>query len=267
MKEINLSDQSKRRQNALLGKLRLVGDSAAKEKEAAQTVARKLSQIMDNNFILLRYVELEGPNVPIPLILVGPTGIWVLYPSPEKGVYRVLEESWEALNERTKKYQPVQPNLLHRTRLMSQAVATFMRNQGIDSGEVGAVLIMTDPGAHVDAVRPAARIVQIDALDRFVANLLQTRVSLSKEKIQQIVDALVGDKIQIEAPRETIDAFTLREEAAPRRAASPGLLERIDPSFVNRVPFTTRQWAVLGVLMVALAVLLVVAIVVLLVIF
>lgn len=266
MKEFDLSSQKKGSQSALLGKFRQITDNrTVREQEAAQIVAQKLGRVLDNNFILLRYVDLEGPNVPIPLILVGPTGLQVLYPSPDKGVYRVLEDNWEILNDRTQKYQPATPNLLTRTRLMGQAVATYLRNLGIESGEVEAALIMTDPGAHVDAVRPVTRVVQIDAVDRFVAGLLQKRAGLSKEKIQQIVAALVGDRLQEEQPKETVDAFTLRDETEQHRRSSPAVIfDRVDPSFVNRIPLTNRQWIILGILMFALVILLVVAIIVLL---
>ncbi len=53
------------------------------------------------------------------MVLVGPTGIQVIYASALKGVYRAKNDTWSVMDNRSHRFKPAQPNLIARTLLMT----------------------------------------------------------------------------------------------------------------------------------------------------
>jgi hypothetical protein len=216
-------------------------------------VTSSLQRILNNSYVLLRQVGLEGLDVPIPMILVGPSGVHVLYASGLRGVFRANGEAWERLENQQQKFRPSLPNLVTRTFLMGRSVQASLSNQGYPLAEVEPVLVFTDPGTHVDAVRPAVRIVMADAIDRFGAGLLQGRVSLGQEDVHRIVALLAKTEGMLEdgeVPFIDRDAFSFIDEGERQKRATPpkppSAREQAIQARINKVPFSRRQLAVLG---------------------
>ncbi len=223
-----------------------------KDAEAQEAIVTALNKVLDNRYVMLRNVTLEGPDVPIPLILIGPPGVKVIYPSTLKGVYRAREEIWEELDDRTQRFTVARPNLLTRTALMARAIGTYLSANGFSLPEVEPVLFFSDPGVHVDSVRPVVRVVLSDAMDRFIANLVQSRVILDVDDIQNIVKAIVGDIPLVNSYQQLPerDAFSFRElaEERPARPTKRVVIDKSEPAFLKGIPFTRRQLFFLGLL-------------------
>ncbi len=177
---------------------------------------------MDNRYVILRNVQLEGLDIPIPLILVGPTGARVIYPSASRGVYRARGETWEQMDDRAQVYRAATPNLISRTQLMAQAVSAYLTGRDMPLPEVEPVLMFSDPGTHVETVRPLVRVVLVDGLERFVAGLLQSRSYLDKENVQKIVVLLTQlSGLDLDAsPYPERDAFTYADEKKPSQLST-----------------------------------------------
>jgi hypothetical protein len=223
MKVIDLSADQKEGSSGLLnqvsGAFKLV-KPRSQELPAQERVISSLQKILNNSYVLLCQVSLEGLDVPIPLILVGPSGVHVLYASGLRGIYRANGEAWERLENQQQKFRPALPNLITRTFLMGRSVQAYLSNQGYPLAEVEPVLVFSDPGTHIDAVRPAVRIVMADAIDRFSAGLLQGRVSLGQEDVQRIVDLLAktqGVPVDADVPIIDRDAFSFTDEEERRK--------------------------------------------------
>jgi hypothetical protein len=98
------------------------------------------------------------------------------------------------------------------------------------------------------------RIVHSDGLDRFIAGLFQARVLLNRPDANKIANLLLGPTILLEegdvvAPD---DAFSFAEEGPP---PGPSLTDQIPKGegvvkSINKVPFSMKQWLVLGLLIV-----------------
>ena len=232
----------------MLSPLKL-GRALTPEMEAQEAVIASLEKALDNRYVMLRNVTLEGLDIPIPLVLVGPPGVTVIYPSPARGVFRAKGDVWEQMDARQELYRPSSPNLLTRTELMAQAVAAYLAEKLAAESEVEAVLFFSDPGIHVDAVRPSVRIVQVDGMDRFVAGLLQTPIYMEKEEVSKIADVFVksmGISERETSPYPERDAFSFQEEAS-----RDTLLDRLPRGegvvrSLNKIPFSGRQWFLLG---------------------
>ena len=223
------------------------------DNSALAAVTAALHRVLDNQNVLLQQIQLEGLDVPIPMILVGPSGIWVILGSSTKGVYRAKEDTWELLDERTQRYQVSKPNLLTRVQLMARAVDTYLVSRNLKTSRVEPVLILTDPGIHVDAVRPIVRVVMVDAIDRFTTSLAQDIVHLDRESVQRVVTVLTGDKLTAATTKsveEVRDAFSFLDVPADRVATpAPNVLyDRSEAPIFKKVPFTKRHLVVLSLL-------------------
>lgn len=167
------------------------GASWLKEVEAQPIVIAILEKGLARGYTLLRNVTLPGLEIEIPLILVGPTGIYVLYVTPLRGTYRARGEEWGLLEGEN--FRPARINLLRRTARLGRAVQVYLQKQGFgDLPPVEAVLLGADPGLIVESVRPIVRVVQRDALERFAASISQARVVLGVDRIQQIVNRILN---------------------------------------------------------------------------
>lgn len=242
------------RLDEMISSLRL-GKEWTQDMKAQDNVISSLEKLLDNRYVMLRNVSLEGLDVPIPLILVGPTGVRVLYPSAARGVFRARGDAWEQMDNTRQVFRALAPNLLTRAMLMAQAVSAFLVVRELPMPEIEPVLIFVDPGTHVDTVRPEVRVVTMDGLERYLAGVVQSRPYLEKEDVQKVVDVFMQSMGHPgmgagEAPKR--DVFTFTDEMERQQ---PTILDRLPRgervvSTLNKIPFNTRQWLLLGMLVV-----------------
>lgn len=229
------------------------GRSWTQDMQAQEGLLTALDRALDHRYTMLRGVTLEGLDIPIPLVLVGPTGVRVLYPNPSRGVFRARGDLWEQMDDNDRAFRPAMPNLMTRVQLMAQAVAAYLTAQEMGQPEVEAVLFFSDPGTHVDSVRPTVRIVLADGIDRYLAGLLQSHEYLDKQDVQHIVGALTKSMgpLPDESPFPERDAFDFLDE---RKASRLSTLAENMPrgqgvvSTLQKIPFSNRQWFFLGCL-------------------
>lgn len=241
---------------SVVERLRL-GEEWQKDMQAQEGVLLALGQVLDNQYTLLRNVKLEGLDVPIPMILLGPTGIRVLYPSATRGVFRAKSEVWEKLDERVQIYRPVKPNPIARVALMAKAVNAFLAGRGHALPQFEPVLIFPNPGTHVEQVRPVVRIVLVDAMERFASSLLQGRPGLDQDEIQEIISLLntcSESPIAVEEELRRADAFSFKDEhGAPSSKEPPAIVDVTDKQMrklSSKMPFSTRQLVIIIALIV-----------------
>jgi hypothetical protein len=222
--------------------------------ESQEGLIAALEKALDNRYNMLRNVTLEGLDIPIPLVLVGPPGIRVIYPSAARGIFRAKADIFEFMDERTQSYRSANPNLMTRTALMGQAVATFLTARGMPPMDVEPVLYFSDPGTHVETVRPVVRILLVDGLERFIAGLLQSRIFLDKEEVQKMTDQFLksmGISERDLSPFPERDAFSFSDYSGDK----PSLGDRLPRGegmvkTLNKIPFSGRQWFLLGCMVV-----------------
>lgn len=167
------------------------GASWLKEVEAQQVAMEALEKGLARGYTLLRNVTLPGLDIEIPLILIGPTGIYVMYVTPLRGTYRARGEEWGPLEGEN--FRPARVNLLRRVARLGRAVQVYLQKQGFtDLPPVESVLLCSDPGLIVESVRPIVRVVQRDALERFAISISQARVVLGVDRMQQIINRILN---------------------------------------------------------------------------
>jgi hypothetical protein len=231
---------------------------------AQETTIQSLKKVLDNRFVLLRGLVLPGIEPPAPFILVGPPGIWLIEVNANKGVFRVTDDQWEEMDSQTRKYRPARVNLPARTASLAQVVTTQLTDRGLEVQDIEPVIFFTQPGAHVKAVHPPARLVQSDAILRFGTSLLQSQIVYEPEEIQAVINALTepasapetasGESgLEIigqpdsssQVPSQKKDILSSQLSAA-LNTNEPEIVKRLG----RRMAFTKRQWLILAALLV-----------------
>jgi len=191
------------------------GTGWLKEIEAQSQVIALMSKLLDKNYTLLHNVTPPGLEASFPLILAGPTGVFVMYVTPLTGTYRAKGDQWGTISGNS--FKDVKPNLLLRTEHMARALQIFLQRQeqtGLTIVE--AILLCSDPAVHVDSLRPIIRIVMRDALERFMISITQSRVSLSPDAVQKIIEHILNPLKPVEPqPDEPQPVEPLPAETGP----------------------------------------------------
>jgi hypothetical protein len=195
-----------------------------KEIEAQKSVTAVLKKNLDKNYTLLCNVIPPGLEARIPLILVGPTGVYVMTVTPKIGMFRARGDQWGLVSGNTTR--PENPNLLTLTEKMSRAIQVYLQRQGFaDVSNVEAALLCSDPATTVDTMRPIIRVIMRDSLERFAASVMQARIVLNPESAFDIVNRLLNPP----PPPTAKPAETAAPEATPSSSAQP--VDPYVPSF------------------------------------
>lgn len=181
---------------SFLDRLRAImkfGTPWVKEAEAQNQIIPVLGKVLDRNYTLLRNVAPPGLEANFPLILVGPTGVFVMYVTPITGMFRAKGDQWGTISGNAFKNE--KPNLMTRTEHMARAIQIFLQRQGYLLTSVDAILLCSDLSVHVDSIRPIIRVVMRDALERFAISITQARAVLSPEAVQDIINRILNPPI------------------------------------------------------------------------
>lgn len=201
------------------------GSTWIKEVEAQNQVIPVLAKVLDRNYTLLRNATPPGLDASLPFILVGPTGIFVMYVTPITGMFRAKGDQWGTISGNAFKNE--NPNLMTRTEHMARAIQLFLQRQGYLLTSVEAILLCSDLSVHVDTIRPIIRVVMRDALERFAISITQAREVLSPEAVQDVIGKILNPPIP--APSEPPAQEPL--PAVPEDTREP------DPSFARAFAF------------------------------
>ena len=204
-----------------------------KQIEAQKLVIAVLKKDLDKNYTLLVNLTPPGLDARIPLILIGPTGVYVISVTPKIGMFRARGDQWGTVSGNA--LRPENPNLLILTEKMARAIQIYLQRQGYtELTNVEAILICSDPVTNVDSMRPIIRVIMRDTLERFAASISQARIVLSPESVFDIVNRLlnppppppskpvetVASELADAAPPQAGDTY-VPDFALPGSAAAP----------------------------------------------
>lgn len=218
------------------------------EMEAQDTITRRLGRTLGDDHLLLRNVPLVGTEVVAPMILFGPQGVRLLYPSAVRGTYRAKEGEWQTFDGRTRKFKPTKPNLQFRALAIARGLHRYFQAQGFGVPEVEAVLLFTNPSTLVDRANAHARIVLADALDHFASRMLELQTIMDNEDIQALVDVLLNPPVPEEPELEEAEAKQVDEAVFDAEPLRPRETRSELQSERRLGRFTRRQWIVLAIL-------------------
>jgi len=222
-----------------------------KDVKAYKAMVSQIERLLSNKFFLVQNVIIKGSDKPVSSVLIGPPGIYLLNSSFQKGIFRAKDDSWAEMKSRNRQFVPAQPNLIKETLQMSSSLADYLTGVLVQPPVVNPVLIMLNPGTHIDTVRPSVRTILIDGLEHFIARLSLEPAQLTGEEVRTLVDRLREPPAahpdaaegETQAEKTRLDLKALN----PVRAIEPKVSKNID-SLSKKLRFSTRQWIFLGVI-------------------
>jgi hypothetical protein len=196
--------------------------------QAQDIVIAVFSKVLGPNYVLLRNVTLPNTDIDLPLVLIGPPGIYLINVLHENGVYKARDEEWGKVSG--EKFVPAGINQVQRTIKFGRVLQIYLDREGYKGTlVVDPILMAADPGMHIESVRPALRIVMSDALERFAISMNQARSILSFDAIKTIAQLIVNG-----ATHETSTApFT---EVPPTQASPMASGRDANETLLNPIP-------------------------------
>jgi hypothetical protein len=194
-------------QNRLRGSLRF-GFPWYGVMQAQEAVTERLNKSLSNDYHLLRNILVPGTGLIASLVLIGPQGVYAILPSPTGGVFRAKDDEW--MTHSGGHFRPAKPNLQQSALSAADILLKYFHGLGYDLPQVEAVLMFTDPRAHVDTVHPKARVVLADALEHFAASLREQPPIMDRDDGQLLIEGL------LHPPQPKVE-----EEAAPAHVPRP----------------------------------------------
>jgi len=223
---------------------------------------------LDNSYTMLHNLQIESIGPPFPPILVGPAGLFVLNLNYEKGFFKAKEDSWLKMDKANHQFSTARPNLIKQSQDYAKKMATLLDVHGKSHPEITPVLILANPGANIETVKPAIRIVLMDGVDNLIATLLKSDDVLSTNEINYLSDSIevMADPDKAIPMGEGEDFFG-RDLYVPEKKAPPKMpainipSEMPLPAVEEKFKFSKKQWAILIVLLVLTIVVLLSAII------
>lgn len=193
--------------------------------KAQDVVIAIIEKQLDSNFALLRNVTLPNTEINLPMVLIGPPGVYLINVTHERGVYRAKDDEWGAMI--ADRFVPARINQITRTVTLGRVLQTYLDRQGFKNAVlVEPILMAADPGMQIESTRPAVRVVMSDALERFAASLSQARsmieAPLGKDIVRSILVGKPAEVVQSEPAQDNLassfNSFAFDDEAEQQPA-------------------------------------------------
>lgn len=207
--------------NRMIGTIRYGGDWF-KEIQAQETVISLLRKLLSDRFTLVRNFTLPDEEIPIPLLLISGSGIWLIAVTEMAGIFKTQGKEMFEMDGKSQEFVPKTPNLVMRTILLTRAFEDFLLKHKVTIPPIEPVLIFTNPGVDMTTAGDTnIRVLLIDALSRFVSGLAVTPVRMEPGTTKKIVDLI---------------KYTRAKAKKSAQKKSGGL----------KFNFTPKQWMILG---------------------
>ncbi len=212
-----------------------------------------LQKRLDHRFVCLRNYFPNDTSQSSTLVLLSPQAIVLFQVSPLKGIFRAVGDVWEELDTRSKKYYPVKANIILETLGTSKELGMRLARIETDLPKIEPVIYFVNPGAHIEVERPAARILLVDALDRFLSNLLHMPAVIDPEVLEKLANSMQEScspqSSKASKPSEP-DIFSLRdvEEKKPSKKMLISTPFQQGPGILKKLRFSRGQWILLSIL-------------------
>ena len=177
------------------------GQKKRSELDAQDQVMIRMERALGDDFTLIRDIKIPGLGTSIPMALVGPPGIYVLYASAVKGTFRARGDTWLKLDN-SGNMRPSNPNLPHRTRLYAEAIRKFLAQNEFQNAEIEPVLLFSQPEAFVENIKAPIRMVMCDGLESYSGSLRLQNPIFSPEERATIVRLLSNPEGKLSVSEE-----------------------------------------------------------------
>jgi hypothetical protein len=194
------------------------GFNWANELEAQKAIITYFDRQLEKGYTLIRNMPLGASGIVVPIILLGPAGIYAIHVTYLRGRYQARGMAWN--EEAGDGYKPAEVNLIQQTARMANAVKKFIERQGIKLPiPIEPVLISGNPGLHIESDKPAVRVLMIDGIKSFVSGLVAASPVLRPEAVHEYTERILNPR----PPKKDVPAAipaVMEEKTQPPRNVS-----------------------------------------------
>lgn len=148
---------------------------------------------LEKGYTLIRNYTLGQSGITVPIILIGPSGIYVIQIAYERGRYQIHGDKWNVAAGEG--YKPASVNLVQSTMRMARAVRQWIERQGTRVPvNVDPVLIAGDPGLHIESQNPAIKTLMIDGIKSYVTGLTAAPPVLNTDRVLELTERIVNPR-------------------------------------------------------------------------
>jgi len=164
-----------------------------KELQAQKAIISFFERQLEKGYTLIRNMPLGQSGIVIPMILMGPAGMYVIEVTHLRGRYEAKGEAWNV--ESGNQYKPAPVNLIQQTARKALALQKYIERQGVTLAvPIEPVLIAGEPGLHIDSERPAIKVMMIDGIKAFVNGLINGQPTLRAELVIDYTDRILNPR-------------------------------------------------------------------------
>ena len=168
-----------------------------KELQAQKAIISFFERQLEKGYTLIRNMPLGQSGIVIPMILMGPTGMYVIEVTHLRGRYQAKGDAWNV--ESGNQYKPAPVNLIQQTARKALALQKYIERQGVTLAvPVEPVLIAGEPGLHIESERPAIKVMMIDGIKAFVSGLTTGKPTLRAELVIDYTDRILSPRTKSE---------------------------------------------------------------------
>lgn len=206
------------------------------ELQAQKAIINFFDRQLERGYTLIRNMTLGQSGITIPMILLGPAGIFAINVTHLRGRYEAKGGAWNV--QSGDGYKPADINLIQVTSRMARALQAFIERQGVKLPiDVEPVLIAAEPGLHIESVGSAVRVMMIDGIKSFVSGLSGGRPLLSPEAVHEYTERIVNPRSPKKAsvtvpapqPRASLEQDEPGQQTASRARAIFDASENLKP--------------------------------------
>ena len=211
-----------------------------KELQVQKVIITFFERQLEKGYTLIRNMPLGQSGIIVPMILLGPAGMYVIEVTSLRGRYEAKGDGWNV--ESGNQYKPAPVNLIQQTMLKARALQKYIERQGITLAvPIEPVLIAGDPGLHIESVRPAIRVMMIDGIKAFVSGLTTGKSTLRAELVLDYTDRILS-------PRAKSEPIGLPPEPEPEPEPEPRSAweQNMYAEPVQQQPEVSRARAIFG---------------------
>ena len=190
------------------------------ELQAQKAIVTFFDRNLEKGYTLLRNVTLGQSEIMIPLILLGPAGIFAINLTFLPGRYEAKGDSWNV--ESGGQFRPAPANLMRVTARMARALQIFIERQGMKlPAGVEPILIAGDPGVHIESTRPAIKVLMIDGIKSWVTGLASGAPVINALTVNEAVERILEPRTPRQEPISSPAEPVAREQEGRSEQGQP----------------------------------------------
>lgn len=201
-----------------------------------------LDDILSDECVLLRNVNLPKAGKPIPLVLVAPSGTTVINPKDKKGFFRAEGKKWEVMGQ-GEEYKPAFNNLIHETWVFQKTIEGYLKRHNFKAPNLSGALIFVSTETHIESISPIVKVIRADGIKNFARRLAISKPEFTDLDFRNLIKLLTNPALP-----EKKKAPIPEEEPSPQ--AEPFRFEEKLNDLVDVVNFSRKEWIIIGILII-----------------